>query len=173
MFPPIPTWQGLHPLIIHFPIALLFVAPMLVLVAMTMRKSGRVMNAAALVVMAIGTAASYLALTTGDAAGEAVSKGGAVAGVLERHEELAQTASVVFSILTGLFAIILVGPILVRKAISYRTSVVVSAVYLILYTTGLGVLAAAAHQGGRLVHEFGVHGQLNSQHRLTVAGDAD
>ena len=30
--PPIPSWDGLHPLIIHFPIALLLVAPLLVLV---------------------------------------------------------------------------------------------------------------------------------------------
>ena len=30
--PPIPSWDGLHPLIIHFPIALLLVAPLLVLI---------------------------------------------------------------------------------------------------------------------------------------------
>ena len=29
-FPPIPSWDGLHPLIVHFPIALLLVAPLLV-----------------------------------------------------------------------------------------------------------------------------------------------
>ena len=31
-FPPIPSWDGLHPLIIHFPIVLLLVAPVLVLI---------------------------------------------------------------------------------------------------------------------------------------------
>ena len=30
--PPIPSWDGLHPLIIDFPIALLLVAPLLVLI---------------------------------------------------------------------------------------------------------------------------------------------
>jgi len=31
-FPPIPNWDALHPLIIHFPIALLLIAPIFVVV---------------------------------------------------------------------------------------------------------------------------------------------
>ncbi len=31
--PPLPTWDGIHPLVVHFPIALLLVAPLLVLLA--------------------------------------------------------------------------------------------------------------------------------------------
>jgi uncharacterized membrane protein len=30
--PPIPSWEGLHPLIIHFPIVLLLIAPFLILI---------------------------------------------------------------------------------------------------------------------------------------------
>ncbi len=40
MFPPLPTdWSGFHPLVIHFPIALLLVAPVLVVVAMVARNN--------------------------------------------------------------------------------------------------------------------------------------
>ena len=31
-FPPFPTWDSLHPLIIHFPIALLLVCPLFILI---------------------------------------------------------------------------------------------------------------------------------------------
>jgi uncharacterized membrane protein len=154
------SWQGLHPLVIHFPIALLFVAPVLVLVAMMMRGGGRVMNSAALVVMSIGTLATYLALATGDAAGEGAAKTAAISGVLERHEELAEATSVAFSILTALFALMLVGPVVLRKPLPRRATVLASSAFLALYALGLGLLSTAAHQGGRLVHEFGVHAQI-------------
>ena len=152
----IPEWQGLHPLVIHFPIALLFVAPALVLAAMVMRRNGTVMNAAALVLMVIGVLASYLAVATGDAAGEVARKTAGVARVLERHEELAEATSVIFSVLTGLFALMVVGPVVVRRAVPRRVMVIASSVFLVVYVVGLGVLTVAAHQGGRLVHEFGV-----------------
>lgn len=156
----IPTWHALHPLVIHFPIALLFVAPVLVLIAMMMRRSGTVMNTAALVVMIIGTGASYLAIATGDAAGEVAAKTAAVAGVLERHEELSEATSVAFSILTGLFALMLVGPLVLRKPLPRRAAVIASSAFLGLWAFGLGLLTVAAHHGGRLVHELGVHAQL-------------
>ncbi len=33
-FPPFPSWDGLHPLIVHFPIALLLVAPLFVVLGL-------------------------------------------------------------------------------------------------------------------------------------------
>ena len=32
-FPPLPTWDSLHPLIIHFPIALLLLCPLFILIS--------------------------------------------------------------------------------------------------------------------------------------------
>jgi uncharacterized membrane protein len=156
----IPTWQGLHPLVIHFPIALLFVAPVLVLVAMMMRRGGTVMYAAALVLMLVGTLATYLAIATGDAAGEVAGNTGAIAGVLERHEDLAEATSIIFSVLTGVFALMLIGSVVVKKPLPRWATVVASSAFLVLYFVGLGLLTVAAHQGARLVHEFGVRAQM-------------
>ncbi len=60
-FPPIPSWDAWHPLIIHFPIALLLVAPVLVLLRILLPKQGRGLLIAAFVVMALGTIGTYIA----------------------------------------------------------------------------------------------------------------
>ena len=54
--PPIPTWQVLHPLVIHFPIALLFVAPVFLLLAVLLPKNSRWLQLPALILMVLGTA---------------------------------------------------------------------------------------------------------------------
>jgi len=51
MFPPIPSWDAMHPLIVHFPIALLLVTPLLVIFGIVLPKQARGLFIAALVVM--------------------------------------------------------------------------------------------------------------------------
>ncbi len=63
--PPIPSWDGLHPLIVHFPIALLMVVPVLLVLGMIFRDGRRLFSVAALVLMLMGTAAAYVAVETG------------------------------------------------------------------------------------------------------------
>ena len=61
VLPPIPSWSELHPLVIHFPIALLLVAPIFILGAVfTDPKKGRPFLLAALVLMILGTARNLL-----------------------------------------------------------------------------------------------------------------
>ncbi len=156
-FPPIPSWDALHPLIIHFPIGLLLVAPVLIVLGLFMKKSGRSFAMAALVVMALGTASTFIAVSTGEAAGELAERTPAVSKVLEHHEELAETTRVIFSILTVVFAVILFGPRLLRKELDRVPSAVLTLVFLLLYLAGSVVLTNTAHNGGLLVHEYGVH----------------
>ena len=67
--PPLPTWQELHPLVIHFPIALLLVAPLFIFLGAVLRKErSRVFLISALILMLLGTATLYLATQTGQAA---------------------------------------------------------------------------------------------------------
>ncbi|HMM34152.1 MAG TPA: hypothetical protein PKA62_05380, partial [Thermoanaerobaculia bacterium] len=68
--PPMPSWDGLHPLIVHFPVALLLVAPVLVLLALVVRGHRRGLLLAALALMVLGTAASWVAVSTVEAAGK-------------------------------------------------------------------------------------------------------
>jgi uncharacterized membrane protein len=67
--PPVPSWNGLHPLIVHFPIALLFVAPLFVILgAVLSPPKGRPFLVSALILMVVGTASILFAIETGEAA---------------------------------------------------------------------------------------------------------
>ncbi len=156
-FPPIPSWDGLHPLIIHFPIALLLVAPLLVLIgaAVAPRKS-RGMLLAALLLMVLGTASVFVAVETGEAAGKLAERSPEISAVLEHHEHLAERTQIVFSVLTVLFAAIVLVPVLLRREPKRVFTTVLPIVFLAFYMAGTLVLINTAHNGGRLVHELGV-----------------
>jgi uncharacterized membrane protein len=156
MFPPIPSWDALHPLIVHFPIALLLVAPILVLLGMFLARYSAGLFIAALVVMAIGTVAIYFAVGTGEAAAEIAERMTRASAILENHEKMAETTRVIFTVLTVIFAAILFGPMVLKRRLGHRSSLVLNAAFLLLYSAGALVLINVAHQGGRLVHEFGV-----------------
>ncbi len=156
--PPMPTWDGLHPLIIHFPIVLLLIAPLFVLAGLFMpMKSGRPMYYAALALMVLGTLAAFVSYSTGEAAGKLAERTPEINAAIERHEGLAETTRLVFSVLTVLFAVLLLVPKLFKLELTRRIFVISSIVFLFFYASGTIALVNTAHQGGMLVHQYGVH----------------
>ena len=89
MLPPWPGWDGLHPLVIHFPIALLLTAPVFVLLAMIQPKRGASFGLSALVMLVLGTAAAFVAVETGEAAAELATRSEAINSAIESHASLA------------------------------------------------------------------------------------
>ncbi len=163
-FPPVPAWDGLHPLIIHFPIGLLLVAPLfLILGAIGGPRWGRSFLWAALLLMVLGTAAVFVAIETGEAAGKLAERSAEVNPVLEHHEELAEQTRLTFSILTGAFAILMLATALLPRLRSRLFLTAAPLVVLLFYGFAAVLLSDTAHNGGRLVHEFGV--------KALVAGD--
>lgn len=155
--PPIPTWDGLHPLIIHFPIGLLLVAPVLILIgAIIPPKHGRTMLYAALVLMVLGTVSVFIALETGEAAAELADRTPEINAVIQHHEQLAETTRLTFSILTAVFAVLLFVPKLLKREMSRGMHVLLPLAFLVFYMGGAVLLANTAHQGGLLVHRYGV-----------------
>ncbi len=161
MFPPIPSWDGLHPIIIHFPIALLIVAPIIILIGIFVPGKGRTFLISAFILMLLGTIAAFVAVSTGGAAGELAEHTNNVGSVLEEHEELAETTRAVFTALTAIFGVIVFAPMLFRKELSRMILIPLNLAFLLFYGSGVVLLMNTAHQGGRLVHEFGVRAMMS------------
>ncbi len=159
--PPIPSWQAIHPLIVHFPIALLLIAPLFIVIG-AVRKPERSFPflLVALILMALGTVSAFLAVWSGEAAGAIAESAPRVKAVLERHAELAENTEVAFSALTFVFAAILFVPRLLKREPVRTMSMALPLIFLILYATGAISLANAAHEGGRLVHELGMRAPM-------------
>lgn len=132
----------IHPMIVHFPIALLIASVVLDLLAFRwLTKSFR---EASLYTLIGGLLGAVLAIVTGSLAEDLVVKGGAPKAVIERHETLAYVS-------TALFAALLAMKILIRSGRLRELPVLSLAVGLV----GLGVLSVAGYFGGSLVYEFG------------------
>jgi len=109
--PPQPPWEGLHPLVIHFPIALLFITPVFVLLAAFLGKHGRWFGLTALMLLVMGTVSGAVAVSSGNAAFDAmesVEAGGWE--VAEEHQQAAQEVQIMFIGLTLLYAVLFAIP---------------------------------------------------------------
>lgn len=144
-------WQHLHPLIVHFPIALLMIAPAVVLLGLLWPSQRQGIHTTALALLVLGTLAAGAALVTGEAAAALAQRTPELRASLARHEALAQGAALAFGILTGLFGLIHLGPVRGRWTVPACLS------WLALSVAAVALLAMAAHAGGRMVHQLGIH----------------
>jgi uncharacterized membrane protein len=161
--PLLPSWQTIHPMVIHFPIALLLIAPIFIIIAVIRRPEGSFQFLlSALILIALGTAGTFVAAASGSSAGEVIENVSRAKPILERHEELAETVELAFSALTLIFASIIFIPRWLKAQPTRAISTFVPLVFLLFYATGGLMLVNTAHEGGRLVHELGVSASLQS-----------
>ena len=154
---PMPHWYNLHPLVVHFPIVLLMIAPLFIILAFIFRQRYKTLMYVSLLLMVLGVISAYVAVGSGEAAAELADRTPAVNAVLELHEELAETTAGFFSVLAVALAAFLFVPRLVKRTIPRGATIGFYVLFLIAYAVATMFLADTAHNGGRLVHEFGVH----------------
>lgn len=155
-FPTIPGWDGLHPALVMFPVALLLATPLLLLATLFARGAWRPWAGAALVAMALGTAAAWLAVGSGHAAGQLVDKPAGLEAAILRHEALGVDARNLFTLLTLAWTALLLVPAWLKRPLSHGVRIGAHALFLAGYLASTGLVARAADAGGRLVHEHGV-----------------
>ena len=173
-FPPMQSWNAIHPLIIHFPIVLLLLAPFLIAAgALRPPERGRTILYVALIIMVVGTIGTYLAVSSGEAAAQMAARNPQIETVLDHHEQLAEATSIGFSVLTTIFAAILFIPVVLKKSASRIASTALPLVFLMLYGGGVLLLTNTAHNGARLVHEFGVTAVLKPSPIPTAGQEAN
>ena len=151
-----PEWNGLHALIVYLPIILLLTAPFVVIVGIGFSAAKRrLFLGSALTLMVLGTAMTFLAVTTGEVAMRAVRPTPAFKVTLEEHRALAETTRELFSVLTLGFAALLFVPRLLGRDLESRPKTALFAAFLVFYATGAVLLVDTALKGGRLVHMLG------------------
>jgi uncharacterized membrane protein len=169
LLPPVATWDGFHPLVIHFPIALLLVAPVFIVAGLAAPRQARSSFTAAVTLMGLGVVAAWVAVASGHAAAELVEQEGAVRAVLQRHAELGEMTRNVFTALTLAFAAFALGPTLLKRPLSRGVTAGLGLLFLVVYAAGALLIANTAHQGARLVHEFGVHAVMAGESSDSIA----
>ncbi len=153
----------LHPAIVHVPLGLAFVLPLLALwLALRGRRSGWAIVVA---LQAVLLAGALVALSTGEADEDRVE---AVVGhaAVEAHEHAAQTFTAVAG---GTLAVMLGG--LLLGAGRLRSTTLALAVLGSCVTAGLGV--RAGHAGGALVHGDGAAASITGATGLDPGDDDD
>ncbi|MDE3245127.1 MAG: hypothetical protein KGN80_03490, partial [Acidobacteriota bacterium] len=136
---------------------LLFTLPVFLVLALLLGRKNRVWAFTALIVLVLGTAGIFMAAASGEAAGKLAERSPEINAVLERHEHLAEAAQGVFSGLALAFAALLLVPIALKRELPPWAHGLAHGVFLLVFLGSLGFLVQIAHQGGRLVHQYGVH----------------
>ena len=139
--------QSVHPLIVHFPIALLLTAVALDAAAFILKRPG--LYRVALWNLALGTLAAAAAVWSGLRAEDIAKHSFDIWQVMEQHEKLGITT-------LSIAAVVTVWRLIRRDALRPWERALTLALLLAL----VGTLAYGAHLGGRLVYEFGVGGHF-------------
>jgi|CXWL01.1.fsa_nt_gi uncharacterized membrane protein len=153
-----PNWSDIHPALVHFPIAFLFIAPLFLVIGAIFKKQD--FKTTFLILLLLGTLSIILATATGEAAGEKITViTDALLETLDHHESSAERSKTIFIILS--IAAIAWHFFRTRASIipSQIKSTAIS-LFVCLYGFGLLTLSTAAHHGGGLVHHHGVHSDL-------------
>ena len=143
----IPEWApNLHPIVVHFPIALLVAALLVDILSLIWRKSLTVTALVLYVLGALGAAGGYL---SGRAAADTVMVSGSANVVLATHADWA-------TVVLWFFAAYALIRLILAWMMHRRYSLGLHVVMMLIAGAGLFVLYKTADNGARLVYEHGV-----------------
>jgi uncharacterized membrane protein len=152
-----PPWNHIHPALVHFPIALLTVAPLLVLLGLLWPAQRRGIHTSALILLVLGFGGLLLALESGEAVERYARATPALLAGLRDHELAAQWTTLIFGLLGAAFAVLWVLPLLRKRELSRNLELGPLVLWLLLSAAGVLALARTGHLGGHLVHDLHTH----------------
>jgi uncharacterized membrane protein len=150
LLPGLQHLQNIHPLVVHFPIALLMSAALFYLLALIFRKDTFATTAFFLLIL--GAISACVAAGTGLFAEDGVMISFSVREhLLEHHEQLMVTT-------TGLSILLTVWAVIARPFPKKRR-----AIFILLFVVLLAVMTWGADYGARMVYDYNAGGDACSQ----------
>jgi uncharacterized membrane protein len=130
----------LHPVIVHFPIALLITAIVFEVLALVLKRD--VLREASTWLLGLGFLGGLVAAATGILAEDAAEDGGVPESAIETHESFAYAALAVFALLIAIRWL-------------QRKRKIPNAVFLALGVVGVALIGLTGYFGGDLVYHYG------------------
>jgi uncharacterized membrane protein len=156
--PPLPPFEGFHPLVVHFTVGILLSAWVPMALGVVDRKRRMSWFRAALMMVLMGTAFTFAAVLTGEATEEIVPHSSQlIEEAIHEHEELAELSRNFFVGISVLFLGAMIAYVKVSEPRQKMVGRIGSLLVAVSYALGALALANAGHLGGLLVHEHGLH----------------
>lgn len=153
-----PGWDGIHPMVVHIPIGLLVILPLLLLLSIVIKEQNRCFINSSLIILIIGTIGTMLAVATGIASMEVAKITEEAKEVLNKHESLAAISRNLYMSFAVFYTIFVYYSNKNIMKPSLKTTIQI--VFIIYSILGIWFLINTGHYGARLVHEFGIHAPL-------------
>jgi uncharacterized membrane protein len=150
LLPGLQHLQNIHPLVVHFPIALLMSAALFYALAWVFRKD--TLTVTALTLLILGALSACVAAGTGLYAEDGVMVSFSVREHLLEHHEQLMLATTGLSIALTIWAVI-ARPFPKKKR----------AIFILLFVMMLGIMTWGADYGARMVYDYNAGGNACSQ----------
>lgn len=134
--------RHLHPMLVHFPIALLITSVLFDAACIVFKRDN--LREGALWLLGLGFLGGIGAVLSGGMAEEIVEKAGIAKALIERHETWAYATM-------GVFGLLLAGRLYLRNRFSGN----IMTAYFVVAVIGLGTLSVTGYFGGDMVYEHG------------------
>lgn len=152
----VPAWNDFHPILVHFPIALLLLAPILIIFATFSKKRSLEWQFFSTAIIGLGTIFLLLSMSTGELAEARAEQFPGAGPVLEAHESLAHSTRNLFLGMLTLLSLLCVAGVKFKDRLTAKVRVTTGLTLLIIYLVPMSLLIRTSHEGARLVHEIGV-----------------
>ncbi len=139
----------LHPMVVHFPIALLIVGVIADITGVVLKKE--FFTRAAFYLLLLGTIGLGVTYLSGEAAGEGVVETGSLKMALEAHEDAAKLT---------LWAMVVTAVVRIALIVIKKMKGVLHWVSVGLFVIGVATMVRTAHYGGELVYKHAAGVQL-------------
>ena len=137
--------ETIHPLVVHFPIALGVLCLLFELSGQFVKKRQRDFDLLLLVLALLGTITAFLANFTGELAEHVYANNSQFATLIEQH------ANIALFVFWTFMALVIVGAVNLAQ---HRP--VLRIIRLVLTVVLVGLIVVAAHRGSELVYQYGV-----------------